>query len=345
MKRILLFGFVFLAFACEDVFMHPTPETTPIAIYNEYWKVVSEKFVMFDDPTKKIDKPALHKRTRAKIKSDMSDDDLFKVLGEIALALKDTHSFIKNTGTDMVKVYWPSSPIKNYDDLVIQSIYLNGANSVGQNITNDAKKVLSYKRLSEVGYIRIKTFEDIKLTSAMIDEVLTAFQSTKGIIFDLRGNAGGAANISTMIPAHFTTKKIFAGTERIKSGPGENDFKDSKMYLIPKGVQYNKPVVILMDIGCYSATSRLISCFRAIRKNLGSKIFFMGSKTGGGTGNAIHGYLANGWIWSVSTTEFIEPDGGRYDHGLPPDEEIWDDKTTTDKDEVIERAIQKINSW
>ena len=344
MKRILFFSGLFICcFSCEKMLMNPMPKTTPLAIYDEYWKIVSEKFAMFDDPVKNIDKENLHKTTRAKITENMSEDDLFQVLGEITVALKDKHSFIKNIQKD-VYISYDDGISANSDIGVIKSIYLTNSKGVGKNKQNEP--ALRYKTLTgNIGYMKINSWEDIELETEMIDNVLTDLKDTKGIIIDVRGNGGGQPDIATMVTKHFTTKKIFAGTEWMKSGPGKNDFEKSKLYINPEGVKYTKPVVILTDIISYSATTLFISYFRAIRHATDNKIAFIGSKTGGGTGNATHGYLANGWVWSVSGVEFREFDGGRYDNGVEPDIKIWDDTKTTDRDEVIERAIQKINSW
>ena len=331
--------------ACEQAFMEEAPKTDPVSIYEEFWKIVSEKFGMFDDPIKNINKEALYRNTRTKIRGNMSDDRLFSVLGEVVFSLKDKHSYIRSFNPDRI-ISYSDGIRRNFNRSVVENHYLNNARSLGHHLKDKSEPALRYQVLSgEVGYMRIATFEDIKLTVQMVDEVLDSFKDTKGIILDVRANGGGQTFISTMIPAHFIDQKIFVGTKRFKSGPGEKDFKKAKVYLAPQGKKSNKPIVILMDTGSYSATSFMINCFRAVRHHLKHRIYFMGSKSSGGLGSPNQGYLANGWVWSITPYELIDFGGGRYDNGVDPDKEVWDDRSTIDKDEVIEAAIKKIKNW
>ena len=343
MKKYLIYNLIIALISCERIFMNDTPQTDPMSIYQEYWKAVSEKFSMFDDPLKNINKEALYKRTKAKIKQDMTDDELFAVLSEITLALKDMHSNLWDPERDKSTFYRNGRNL-NYSIRVIESAYLQNAKSIGKQREYE-RPALRYTILPKnVGYMEIRTFENIDLTSAMIDEVLMYFKDAKGLILDVRGNGGGSPYISTNLARHFTSKKVFVGTEYFKTGPGEKDFATSKIYTQPKGVYYKKPLIVLTDAGCYSATSILISYLRAIRYAGRSNIYFMGEKTSGGMGNATEGYLANGWIWAVTSSELREFDGGRYDNGLDPDEVIEDDIITSDRDEVIEKAIEKMDT-
>lgn len=345
MKKIITFVLSsFLLMSCERAFFKEAPKTDPVSIYEAYWKIVSEKFSMFDDPAKNINKTALYQRTRARVTPDMSDDALFDVLREVVVALKDKHSSIRSINPKRI-AYYSDGVRSNIQPEVVQKYYLKNFKEVGSH-QDRSGGALKFNHLSrgEVGYMEIETFEDIELTSEMFDEVLDYFKDTKGLIIDVRGNGGGQGHISTMIPAHFTDKKIYVGSEYMKSGPGANDFKVSKMYLDPMGTQYKKPVIILMDTHSYSATSFMIAYFHAVQ-NKGGKVYFMGSKNSGGLGNFTQGYLANGWIWGITSTEFRYYDGSRHDNGIAPDEEVWDDVATTDKDEVIEKAIEKIKNW
>ena len=339
--RILI---IMLFASCEKIFMNDPPATDPMSIYEEYWKIVSEKFSMFSDPVKNINKQELYKSTKSKITPEMTDAALFKVLAEITLALKDNHSTLQDPKTNRFASYNSGRPY-NHNEEVIEAHYLKqNAKSIGKN-ENRGTSALQYVILSKnVGYIRLKTFEDVELTSGMLDEVLRYFKDTKGLILDVRGNTGGSPFVATTVARHFTNKKVFVGTDYFKTGPGENDFSASKIYVTPQGVYYAKPLIVLTDSGCYSATSLMIAYLRAIRNAGRSDIWLMGEKTEGGMGNATEGYLANGWIWQVSSTEFREFDGKRYDNGVDPDIVVRDDSSTQDKDEVIEKAIKKINA-
>lgn len=339
MKKYFVFLVFFGFLNCEKAFMKEVPATDPESIFEEYWKIVNEKFAMFDDPLKNINKKKLYKTTKAKIKPNMTNANLFKVLSQITVALKDSHSTLRDPKTNKFTSY-NAVGFLNYHPEVIKNNYLKKGLQIGQN-KNHKGAALQYVILKNVGYMRLETFEKIEFTSDMMDMVLDYFKNTKGIILDVRGNGGGSPYISTMIARHFTNKKVFVGTTYFKIGPGEKDFATSKIYVNPKGLYYQKPLVVLTDLGCYSATSIMIAYLRAIRYYKGhSNIRFIGQKTRGGMGSATEGYLANGWIWQITSNELREFNGGRYDNGLQPDIKSEDDRNTKNKDEVIEKAIR-----
>ncbi len=52
------------------------------------------------------------------------------------------------------------------------------------------------------------------------------------------------------------------------------------------------------------------------------------------------GYLANGWKYSLSTSEFIDWEGRHLDDGFEPDIKVDMDLKVKDKDEIIEKALE-----
>lgn len=197
---------------------------------------------------------------------------------------------------------------------------------------------LSYTTLDEnIGYIVYRDFEK-EVTNEMMDAMLTDLKDTKGIILDVRGNGGGDPSNAARMASHFADKKVLTGFERFKTGPGENDFTDSQVYLSPStGVNYTKPLMMLTNRGCYSATTTL-----AYHLNPLDHVTFIGGRTGGGSGSVADGYLANGWYYSLSTSEFIDHEGMHLDDGFDPDILIDLDEMDMTKDEIIERAIEEI---
>ena len=68
----------------------------------------------------------------------------------------------------------------------------------------------------------------------------------------------------------------------------------------------------------------------------------IGQRTGGGSGSVADGYLANGWYWSLSTSEFIDHLDRHLDDGIDPDISVALDLNDMTKDEIIERAILEL---
>jgi len=332
-KYIYISAFLLtLLSSCEKAFMEPNPETDNIAIFEEYWKLVDEKFAMFSDPGKEINRNLLYSENRALISNTISTDSLFNVLGRITLSLKDGHSFLDN-GIDNGYGYDVQGSVpNNLNQTIIDNIYLN--NNV--QLQGDG---LKYTLLDNgnVGYIQYRDFEN-EVTTDMMNSILTYFENTNGIILDVRGNAGGDPSYAALIASHFTNSSVYIGYENFKTGPETDDFSRSEIYLNPtSGKQYLKPLIVLTNIHCFSATTTLIYHLNPL-----SNVTFVGAKTGGGSGSTADGFLANGWKWGLSTSEFIDWKGRRLDNGFEPDINVFLDENDITKDEIIEKAILEL---
>ncbi len=105
---------------------------------------------------------------------------------------------------------------------------------------------------------------------------------------------------------------------------------------------YDKPVVILMDANCFSATDIFLGAFKG-RRN----VTLMGAASGGGSGRARQLKLKNSLIrLKLSTIASFRRDGSLYDgKGVPPDVEVVQKATdflVGKGDSVLEAAIRRI---
>jgi len=328
---LALLGTVTL-FSCEKILMEPNPKTDNLSIFEEYWKLVDEKFAMFSDPGKNLDRAVLYTENRALINNDISLDSLFGVLSNITWALKDGHSFLNNVEDPaQFTSYHENWPV-NLDQSIVDDVYMDSNTK-----TQGSGLRYTLFETDNIGYIEYRKFDE-EVSSEMMDEILTYFKNTKGIIIDVRGNSGGDPEYAAIMAGHFTDAKTYIGYEDYKTGPGINDFSKSELYVEPAdGVKYLEPVVVLTDGLCFSATTTFIYHLNPL-----PNITFIGAKTGGGSGAVADGFLANGWQWALSTSEFIDWEGRRLDNGFDPDIAVSLDSTNTTQDEIIERAILEL---
>lgn len=333
-RKIYLLPLLFLAalYSCEKVFMEPNPNTDNISIFEEYWKLVDEKFAMFDDPGKGINRELLYANNRALVTNSISKDSLFNVLGRITLALKDGHSFLENFENGKYISFSIDDSHSNFDASIVNNNYLNG----NVQMQGSGLKYTSFED-GAIGYIEYRDFEN-EVTTKMMNAVLNYFENTNGIILDVRGNGGGDPEYAALMASHFTNTKTYIGYENFKTGSEPHDFSKSEIYLQPTdGKIYLKPLIVLTDSYCYSATTTLIYHLNPL-----PNVTFIGAKTGGGSGSTADGYLANGWHWQLSTSEFIDWEGRRLDNGFDPDITVSLDLNDLTKDEIIEKAILEL---
>jgi len=344
MKKIIYIIFTALVVntGCEKIFMAPDPGTSNKDIFNEYAGLVREKFAMLE--YKGVDIDHLQDSIGATVTDDLTRHELFSKLTVITNKLRDGHS---DLGYGDTVFYYPF--YEGYPQALDRDILIN--NYIGEetapditwlkdDISEAVKAVYGHLPQSgDIGYIRIGSWM-YPFSEEEIEKIFETFKNDKGLIFDIRENTGGDPVLATRFASYFTDEEIYIGYEHFKSGPGRNDFSDSKLYLRPSDSEHKflKPVMILTDIWCFSATTTFMYNLDPL-----SNIFFAGQRSGGGAGSVADGFLANGWHWSLSTSEFIDLNGNHWDEGREPDFPAALDTTDKSKDEILEFALMKLN--
>lgn len=345
MKKYIYISVFFLTLlsSCEKVFMEPNPETDNLAIFNEYATLVKEKHAMLE--FKNVDIIHLTDSIGATINESMSESDLFQKLGIITKKLRDGHSSLsKGKGEDnRIDYVFEAGYESAFNANILFNVYLqNTNNNIHYLFYDDGESIKAiYGFLpqdNEIAYLWIPSW-DVEIDDDKIDELFSTIKGAKGLIIDIRQNTGGDPSLAAKFASYLTNKSIYTGFERFKTGPGVNDFSDSKIYLHPtnSSSRFLKPVAVLTDRLSYSASTTF-----AYSVNPLQNITFIGQKMGGGSGSFSDGFLANGWKWSLSTSEFIDHLGNHLDDGFEPDIAVSLDTLITNKDEVVERALLEL---
>jgi hypothetical protein len=348
MKKTIIYttiiGIIFTITSCEKILMEPNPETNNKAIFNEYVKLVKEKYAMLE--FKDVDIDQLAQTIEPNITDNLSDIELFEKLGEITLALKDGHSDI-SIGEDNYIGY---NFTEGYPSAFDMDVLLD--NYIGKEVNpsmiymfdeDDAESLVAiYGTLvqdNEIAYLYIPSW-NVPISDDQIEKIFFSFVNVKGLIIDIRQNTGGDPGLATKFTSYlFGGADVYTGFERFKIGPGPNDFSDSEVYLkqANSDVRFQKPVVVLTDRFCYSASTTFLYSVNPL-----ANITTIGQRSGGGSGSVADGFLANGWKWSLSTSEFIDHLGNHLDNGIDPDISVSLDTSDTTQDEILERAILEL---
>lgn len=338
MKKYIL-SFIFLSLllsSCEKAFIESSANgDNQEEVFEEFWKIFNEKYAMFE--SKGVDWQAAYDDNITKVTSTTSDEELFEVMGDMVLSLRDGHTSLIDFSRDTVKSFdiLKGAPYNSDAEMFIN---YTEANFIGE--TKLFENFLGFYNTIDdnIGYVALATFL-IEMEDSEIDTILTDLKDTKGLIIDLRDNTGGDPVLASRWASRFTDKEVETGFERFKTGPKEDDFTDSPALNKPSnGVRYSKPVMVLINGYCYSAATTFI-----YQTNPLEQVTFIGSRTGGGSGSVADGFLSNGWKYSLSTSEFIDYENRHLDDGFDPDIEVFLDVNDMQTDEVIARAIQEIN--
>jgi len=343
----LILGATFFT-SCEKVFMQAKPQTDALAIFDEYDKLVTEKYAMLE--FKGVDIDFLSDSIRNTISENPTEIEIFDALAIITNRLRDGHSaLIGLTGESFagfaVFDTYEGFP-QAFDSTILYKNYISLANMKSVERTEDSESDkfeahLIYGILTQdeqIAYMRIPSF-NISLSDEEIETAFTEIKDTKGLILDVRGNGGGDPSLATKIASYFMETTTYTGFERFKTGPDKLDFTDSPSNVSPadSNNRYTGKVTVLTDRGVYSATTTL-----SYNMNPLEQVTFIGQRTGGGSGSVADGYLANGWQWSLSTSEFIDHENRHLDDGIDPDIQVELNLLDPTKDEIVERAILEL---
>lgn len=107
---------------------------------------------------------------------------------------------------------------------------------------------------------------------------------------------------------------------------------------------YDKPVVVLMNEGCFSATDIFLSSFQQL-----DNVTLIGTKSGGGSGRTSTLQLPNSTLEiKLSTIISFQPDGSLYDRvGVSPDTEAYEltiDDVIGKRDNQLDIALKHIHN-
>ena len=318
--------------SCSKLILKADVSNTPTHCFKMLWQTVNDNYAFFE--YKNINWNTVHDHYAPAINDTMSQDSLYTVLSAMLNELKDGHVNLSK-GTDRSRYWaWKDDFPENFNPLFVQRQYLKRdfqiTNALKNQILDDS-----------IGYILYESFGQ-SVSEEDLNYVLKRMENTKGLIFDVRDNGGGSMATIFKIMSRFVDKRTHVGEMKTKSGASHDQFTNSApFYVEPKkgGVKYLKPIVVLINRGCYSATTHF-AAFMSLLPN----VTLVGDRAGGGGGLPISRDLPNGWQYRFSATIQTLPDGTHIENGFDPDIQVTTGpkEELEGKDAIIEKAKEVI---
>jgi hypothetical protein len=330
-KYLAVLAAVFIFSSCEKIFLGDDPADEPIENFEIFWNELDKKYAFFT--YKGIDWQEVYLNHRPLVNNQMTQAELFEVLQSMVYSLNDGHTTL-TTPFDVARNWsWYLNSPPNYNFDIIEREYLGEFH----HITGPFLHTI----IDSVGYVHYRSFSQ-SISRNSLSLLLQWMQNTKGLIIDVRNNGGGDTRNAERLAAVFTSEEILTQYWLYKNGPGHDDFSHPEpRYLIPDAeLNYSRPVVVLTNRKCYSATNDFVLIMRSI-----PGVTILGDTTGGGGGLPFNSELPNGWQYRFSTTMTIAPDGFNVESGIPPDVNVQMDpaEEANDEDTIIDAAIQLLN--
>jgi hypothetical protein len=326
--------------SCEKAFMDGEANYDPKENFEYLWKQIDEKYSYFE--LKNIDWNEVYTVYEPQVTSDLSNEAFFNLMFEMLSTLRDGHVNLQSPfNISRYNISYDAPENINYrllEDYYLEPGELNRY-GVSENsyITGPLRTQIFPVNDKSIGYIYYGSFSKI-VSDYDIDYTLNRMQHTDGLIIDVRNNGGGAPINIFQILKRLTREQRLIYVSKIKNGPGHEDFDEPEsIYLEPGGnIKYTKPIVLLTNRNCYSATSFFAAAAKAF-----PNITQIGDTTGGGAGAPHGGQMPNGWYYRFSVTRSAYPSSEGlidFEKGVAP--EITVNMNPLDEDQGIDSIIE-----
>lgn len=338
MKQLIFIIIVlFIATGCEKILFMPEKVTSPENVFEVCWNELNNNYSYFT--YKKLNWDSIHNEYAIKVIPEISENSLFYLLSNMLKELHDRHVNIFKK--DMITEYngwyneYPISQKNPYSYHYGYPVYLE--NEISEEAVLKYAKIKNYN----IGYIFIESFAEGIEKYEDIDKILDEFKNADGLIIDVRSNGGGYMGAAETVAKRFINITTLAWKWRFRNGYSHNDFTEWFEYSVEpfNADYYSKPVVVLTNRGCASATELFILCMRNQ-----SQVTVIGDTTLGLVGIPLVKELPNGWIVRFSNSQTITPDEEYIESiGISPD--ITLQFTEYEKyDLILEKAIETITN-
>ena len=308
-----------LIIGCEEKLLGPDAENTPQANFEILWKTFDDKYALFT--AKHINWDSLHKAYGAMVTPSASEDRLWNACTGLLSDLDDGHVVLLNANCS--RIYSPGKVgQRKMDDFsldLVKQKYLSGCNVVG-----DGRITYGRIRNCNEGYIHISSFTATNNGNGIdwayaIDSAVTDLNDCTGMIVDLRNNGGGLRVTGNIIMSVFIDREITYFYQRLKTGPGHDDFGPVRAITIsPRqhSAKYSGKIAVLTNRFSASGSEYAAQIF----KNL-SNATQIGDTTYGVQGEITADVeMPNGWVFWFPCTMTTTPDGVCHEGiGILPD--------------------------
>lgn len=192
-------------------------------------------------------------------------------------------------------------------------------------------------------YILIGTWSgDAAAEIRSVHDYLMRSVDAKGIIIDVRPNAGGSEMLARGVAGWFVDQPRVYAKHVLRRGPGPDDFTPIRERLVEPNERprrYDGPVMVLAGRYCMSSCEAfLLMMKQADRATL------VGEPSYGSSGNPRAAYLPNGVKVFIPSWKALRPDGSCFENqGIAPDVLVSSEGGDhPDVDDVLVKAIALI---
>lgn len=280
-------------------------------------------------------------QARRRIDSDTSEKELFVVLSDLLSATGDAHVGLEAeiagrnryfaAGDSKVQTVLAKLAIRqatNVDDMYYQWEDHVWNKLVGQALLSGKGKHAGNGRIkygligNRIGYLGLRAMDgfsdvdseaaDLAAVERALDDALTLFQGTKGVILDVSINQGGYDKVARAVARRFTDRPRIGYSKFAADAKGQ---RPQIIMIQPRGrPRFTGPVYLVTSNVTLSAAEVLVLAMRAF-----PNVTHIGETTRGSLSDVLWKRLPNGWILSLSNEAYLDHQGRLWEgKGIPP---------------------------
>ena len=302
----------------------------PVTNVEALWQIIDTRYCYVEE--KGVDWNAVHDIYVEKARQLPQNDQvaMFDLCAEMLNLLQDGHVNLYAPFDRSYCTSWYDTYPANYN-AQLQALYLRDYRVAGSlyycTVDHDS-----------IGYIYYSSFSN-SFSIGNLAWVFNAFKDCRGLIIDVRNNGGGDLNNAYKLAAPFFKESRTIGYWQHKTGPGHNDFskmEELKVDASISGIKWLRPTVVLSNRRSYSATNMFINMMR-----YADNAIIVGGTSGGGGGMPMSYEMPCGWTVRFSSVRMYDASKKDIEQGIEP--HVLVTMQSTDKDDIIEKAIELIN--
>lgn len=308
----------------------------PRGNFEALWHIIDEHYCFFDYKQKEygLDWNEVYEKYSRQIADDMTDTQLFEVLGNMLSELRDGHVNMYSSWDVARNWSWHEDYPSNVSDTLL-NLYLGTDYHIASS--------LRYRVLNDnIGYIRCASFAN-GFGEGNLDDILYTLAPCNALIIDIRDNGGGQLTAAEQLAARFTNETLLVGYMQHKTGKGHNAFSAMQQQKLKPSnrIRWQKRVAVLTNRAVYSAANEFVKYMKCC-----PNVITVGDRTGGGAGMPYSSEIPVGWSVRFSACPMYDREGNPTEFGIEPDYSVGLSQADLlrGKDSIIERARQLLVS-
>jgi hypothetical protein len=250
----------------------PTPFSVKLAAeaFDTLWSAFDKEYAMFG-LRPELDWASLRKQYRPRALACTTTEEFAEVCAEMLRPLRDLHVWLTVGGVNVPvfnRAAVPNSNPAAHGSLIGE---LHRTGRVQWGVTKD-----------KIGFIAINGWNAGAEIPTQVDEALEQMRHTRGLILDVRLNAGGDEQTAGKVAGRFLQDDFIYAFSQFRNGSKHSNLtKKFARTVSPRGPwKYHRPVILLIGQRCMSSNESFIAMMSGA-----THVTTMGENTCGSSGN------------------------------------------------------------